>query len=82
MNYYDDERMIIESFPNVRNAEVHFPFRSRDTIEVFKSVRNTKMGKLDIQYRNGSSIDLLVFFMPLDHSLGSTNSTCRVQPAS
>lgn len=42
MNFYDDERMIIESFQMVNNSEVHFPFCSRGVIEVFKSVRNTK----------------------------------------
>ena len=42
MNFYDDERMIIEDFQIVSNSEVHFPFRSRDAIEVFKSIRNTK----------------------------------------
>lgn len=42
MNFYDDERMIIEDFQIVSNSEVHFPFRSRDAIEVFKSVRNIR----------------------------------------
>ena len=42
MNFYDDERMIIEDFQMVSNSEVHFPFRSRGAIEAFKSVRNTR----------------------------------------
>ena len=42
MSFYDDERMIIEYFQMVSNSEVHFPFRSRGTIDAFKSVRNTK----------------------------------------
>lgn len=42
MNFYDDERMIIENFQMANNSEVFFPFRSREAIEAFKSVRNTK----------------------------------------
>lgn len=42
MNFYDDERMIIEDFQMVNNSEVHFPFCSRGAIEAFKSVRNTR----------------------------------------
>jgi hypothetical protein len=42
LNFYDDERMIIEDFQMVSNSEVHFPFRSRGAIEAFKSVRNTR----------------------------------------
>lgn len=42
MNFYDDERMIIEVFQMVTNSEVHFPFRSSGAIDSFKSIRNTK----------------------------------------
>lgn len=42
MNFYDDERMIIEDFQLTLNSEVCFPFESRDAVEVFKSVRNTR----------------------------------------
>ena len=46
LNYYDDERMIIEDFQIVDNSEVHFPFRSRGAIDAFKSIRNTKNGRI------------------------------------
>lgn len=42
MNFYDDERMIIEDFQMVSNSEVFFPFCSCGAIEALKSVRNTK----------------------------------------
>ena len=42
MNFYDDEQMIIEDFQLVLNSEVCFPYASREAVEVFKSVRNTK----------------------------------------
>lgn len=42
MNFYDDERMIIEDFQMTSNAEVFFPFRSSGALEVFKSVCNTR----------------------------------------
>ena len=42
MNFYDDERMIIEDFQMTSNDEVHFPFRSHGAVEVFKAVRNTR----------------------------------------
>lgn len=42
MNFYDDERMIIEGFQMTSNAEVYFPFHSSGAVEVFKSVRNTR----------------------------------------
>lgn len=42
MNFYDDERMIIEDFQIVYNREVCFPVRSRGAIKAFKAVRNTR----------------------------------------
>ena len=42
MNFYDDERMIIEDFQLVINSDVFFPFHSHGAVEAFKSVRNTK----------------------------------------